>query len=377
MGVQYRGKINTKASTIHGSKIITDGLILYLDSTVDRSYSQNITYGPELVTDASVLTAGDGQVKTISSIGGNYIGFSNIASCVAGKRYRIIWTISARRGTMSTSFGPSAPPYSTSPTMTGQMNLPVGTYSRTFTCNATGNFGISADNAGADFDIDYLSIKEIITPNSDIWYDLSGNNRHFNIGGAVRENKALYYTSANSNAYESVVNSVPFTDLMTIDMWIKPTSFSNVNSPCGLIGYTLFSKQGGFNGPSGPLYTGLRAGYDTLTGRLFFNIAGSSALNIYHSPGIDANQLINYVMQQIVTPSSQTLLLYVNGELSSSGTSYQSYSHPTYVFNLAGNTNHCGNHSLFGNLYSTKIYNRILSSSEILYNYRNMRPRYL
>jgi hypothetical protein len=356
----------------HGPKIITDGLILYLDSTVDRSYSQNITYGPELVTDASVLTAGDGQVKTVSSIGGNYINFPNIAPCVAGKRYRMIWTISARRGTTSVSFGPS-----TTPSLSGGINLAVGTYSRTFTCNTTGNFSISSDNVGADFDIDYLSIKEITTANSDIWYDLSGNNRHFNIGGAVKENKALYYTSANSNAYESVVNSVPFTDLMTIDMWVKPTSFSNVNSACGLIGYTLFSKQGGFNGPSGPLYTGLRAGYDTLSGRLFFNIAGSSALNIYHNPGVNTNELMNYVMQQIVTPSSQTLLLYVNGELSSSGTIYQSYSHPTYVFNLAGNTNHCGNHSLFGNLYSTKIYNRILSSSEILYNYRNMRSRYL
>lgn len=237
---------------IHGPKVVTDGLILYLDSTVEKSYPGTISYGPELVTDASVLTPGDGQVKTISSIGGNYIGFSNIAPCVAGKRYKIVWTISARRGTTSVSFGPS-----TTPSLSSGMNLPVGTYSRTFTCDTTGNFSISSDNVGADFDIDYLSIKEVLTPNSNLWYDLSGYNRHFNVGGGVSsDNKALLYTSANSNAYENVVNSVPFTDLMTIDIWYKASSYYNVNSACGITsGYSLFSKQGGFNGPSGPLFT--------------------------------------------------------------------------------------------------------------------------
>lgn len=360
-------------SRYHGPRVVTDGLILYLDSTVEKSYPSSISYGPELVTDASVLTAGDGQVKTISSLGGNYIGFNNIAPCVAGKRYRMIWTISARRGTTSTSFSPNVSPFTTTPSMGGQMNLPVGTYSRTFTANQTGSFIMNADNVGADFDIDYLSIKEILTPNSDIWYDLSGNGRNFNVGGGVlSDDGSLYYTSANSNAYESTVNSVPFTDLMTIDMWYRAYSYYNVNSPCGTTnGYSLFSKQGGFNGPSGPLFSGFRAGFDTTTAtsaRLFLNIAGSSSLNIFYSDNI-INTLYNYVFQHIVSGGTQTLLLYVNGVLVASNSITQSYSHPTLVFNLGGNTNHCGNHSAFGNLYSTKVYNRILSATEIASNY--------
>lgn len=368
-------------SRIHGSKVVTDGLILYLDSTVEKSYPGTISYGPELVTEASVLTPGDGQVKTISSIGGNYIGFSNIAPCVAGKRYKMVWTISARRATMSASFSPNVPPYSTTPSFQSQMSLPVGTYSRTFTCNTTGSFTLNADNVGADFDIDYLSIKEVLTVNSNLWYDLSGNNRHFNVGAGVSsDNKALLYTSANSNAYENVVNSVPFTDLMTIDIWYKASSYYNVNSACGITsGYSLFSKQGGFNGPSGPLYTGLRTQFDTVTAttaRLFFNIAGSSTLSVFYDNNI-INTLYNYTFQQIIVGGTQTLLMYVNGVLVASNSSTQSYSHPTLVFNLGGNTNHCGNHSVFGHLYSTKIYNRILSSSEIKANYDSMRQKYL
>ena len=363
-------------SRIHGPKVVTDGLILYLDSTVEKSYPGTISYGPELVTEASVLTPGDGQVKTVSSIGGNYIGFSNIAPCVAGKRYKMVWTISARRGTTSVSFGPS-----TTPSLSGGMNLPVGTYSRTFTCNTTGNFSIASDNVSADFDIDYLSIKEVLTVNSNLWYDLSGNNRHFNVGAGVSsDNKALLYTSANSNAYENVVNSVPFTDLMTIDIWYKASSYYNDNSACGITnGYSLFSKQGGFNGPSGPLYTGLRAQFDTATAttaRLFLNIAGSSSLSVNYDNNV-INVLYNYTFQQIIVGGTQTLLMYVNGILVASASGAQSYSHPTLVFNLGGNTNHCGNHSVFGHLYSTKIYNRILSANEIKANYDSMRQKYL
>ena len=360
---------------IHGPKIVTDGLILYLDSTTEKSYPGTISYGPELVTNASVLTAGDGQARTVSSIGGNYINFPNIAACVAGKRYKIVWTISARRLTTTASFGPS-----TTPSLSGGISLPVGTYSRTFTCNTTGNFSIACDNVGADFDIDYLSIKEVLTVNSNLWYDLSGNNRHFNVGAGVSsDNKALLYTSANSNAYENVVDSVPFTDLMTIDMWYKASTYYNVNSACGLNGYTLFSKQGGFNGPSGPLYTGLRTGFDSptaTTGRLYFNIVGSSSLTVYYDNNI-INVLYNYTFQQIIVGGTQTLLMYVNGVLVASASGTQSYSHPTLVFNLGGNTNHCGNHSVFGHLYSAKIYNRILSSSEIKANYDVMRQKYL
>ena len=362
-------------SRIHGPKIVTDGLILYLDSTTEKSYPGTISYGPELVTDASVLTPGDGQVKTVSSIGGNYINFLNIAACVAGKRYKMVWTISARRGTTSVSFGPS-----TTPSLSGGMNLPVGTYSRTFTCNTTGNFSIASDNVSADFDIDYLSIKEVLTVNSNLWYDLSGNNRHFNVGAGVSsDNKALLYTSANSNAYENVVNSVPFTDLMTIDMWYKASSYFNVNSACGTNGYSLFSKQGGFNGPSGPLYAGLRtqfAGATATTANLLFIIEGSSSLNVSYSNNT-INTLYNYTFQQIIVGGTQTLLMYVNGVLVASNSGTQSYSHPTLVFNLGGNTNHCGNHSVFGHLYSTKIYNRILSANEIKANYDVMRQKYL
>jgi hypothetical protein len=141
----------------------------------------------------------------------------------------------------------------------------------------------------------------------------------------------------------------------------------------------LFSKQGGFNGPSGPLFTGLRTQFDTptaTTARLFFNIAGSSSLSVSYDNNI-INTLYNYIFQQIIVGGTQTLLMYVNGVLVASASGTQSYSHPTLVFNLAGNTNHCGNHSVFGHLYSTKIYNRILSANEIKANYDVMRQKYL
>jgi hypothetical protein len=295
---------------------------------------------------------------------------------VAGKRYKIVWTISARRLTTSARLDPS-----TTPSLQGQMNLPVGTYYRTFTCNANGNFSILCDNVGVDFDIDYLSIKEVLTPNSNLWYDLSGNNRHFNVGAGVSsDNKGLLYTGANSNAYENVVNSVPFTNLMTIDIWYKASSYYGVNSPCGQVnGSSLFSKQGGFNGPYGPLYTGLRTQFTNVTdtsANLSFSIEGSSVLAVSYTNNT-INTLYNYIFQQIIVGGTQTLLMYVNGVLVASNSGTQSYSHPTLVFNLGGNTNHCGNHSVFGHLYSAKIYNRILSANEIKTNHDVMRQKYL
>ena len=141
----------------------------------------------------------------------------------------------------------------------------------------------------------------------------------------------------------------------------------------------MFSKQGGFNGPNGPLYTGLRTQFDSVTptsASLSFNIAGSSSLNVSY-PNNLINTLYNYIFQQIIVGGTQTLLMYVNGVLVASASGTQSYSHPTLVFNLGGNTNHCGNHSVFGHLYSTKIYNRILTANEIKANYDVMRQKYL
>lgn len=359
-------------STGYGPQIIKDGLTLYLDSTVERSYP-NISYGPELVAEPSVLTSGDGQVRTISSIGGNYIGFSNIAPCVAGKRYKIEWTVSARRGTTTASLGPGV-----TPSLTGGINLPVGSYSRTFTCNTTGNFSINSDNVNADFDLDYLSIKEVLTENSTIWKDLSGNGRDFNIGAGVYDNSFLLYTSGNSNAYEITTNSVPFDTSLSIDTWFLCTRFDSPNSNCGITaGTTLWSKQG----TDGNLYRGLRTGFQT-SGRFFFNIAGingtDSGNDVFSPYNLSPNTLYNIVCVHDRAASQQILHLYIDGFLVASSNYNGTFNTPNQQFRLAGSTNHCSNHSFFGKLFSFKVYNRVLSSSEIKHNYeRTFKSKYL
>jgi hypothetical protein len=350
-------------STGYGPQIITDGLVLYLDSTIERSYP-SVSYGPELVTEPSVLTAGDGQVRTISSIGGNYLNFGNIAPCVSGKRYKIDWIISARRGTTTASLGPGS-----TPSLAGGINLPTGSYSRTFTCSATGNFSIVCDNVNADFDLDYLSIKEVLTENSTLWKDISGNNRDFVIGGGVYENNSLLWTSGNSNAYEVSTNSVSFDTSFSLDTWFVCNRFDSPNSNCGLTpGTTLWSKQG----TDGNLYRGFRAGFQS-SGRFYFNIAGINSTDtgqdIFSVDNLSLNTLYSVVCMYSKSSNQQILYLYINGTLVATNTLNGTFSAPNQQFRLAGSANHCSNWSFFGKLFSVKMYNKVLSPSEIKFNY--------
>lgn len=363
----------------HGPRIVTDGLILYLDSTIQKSYPSSISYGPELVTDASVLTAGDGQKKTISSLGGNYIGFSNICSCVSGKRYKMVWTISAQRGTMSTSFSSSAAPYNTTPSMQGQMNLPPGTYSRTFTSNVNGTFTISADNVGADFDIDYLSIKEILTPNSDLWYDLSGNNYTFNIGGGVYDNGALLYNGGLSNAYESSNNLVPTNYTQwTMECFCKPTSLIDSLSCAGVFNSTLFCK----GGSNGDIYSGYFIIFTnngtTLSTNLTAGVGNNISINtLYNKP---VNTPLHIVYQYFYDQSYNTsyTYLYVDSVLCGANLSLGNgpLNNPTEQFRIAGRQNHCPNSSFIGYFYCFRYYNRLLSQAEIKQNFNAGKLKY-
>jgi|688.fasta_scaffold57756_5 hypothetical protein len=363
-------------SRYHGPKIIMDGLKAYLDSTVDSSYIQNITYGPELVTDASVLTAGDGQVKTISSLGGNYINFLNIAPSIAGKRYKIEWIVSARRGTTSASFGPSTA------LLQGVMNQSPGRYIQTFTSNVTSNFSIGADNVGTDFDIDYLSIKEVLTPNSDIWYDVSGNNNHFNIGGAVYSDKSLLFNGGSSNAYEIVANSVPITGDFTFEFFCKPTLLQNSISCAGVFNCTLFSKGGASN----DIYRGFFVIWTTISSvvNLSMYVGTSNAnlnLNVPYTKSANQPAHITAVYKYERESNTPSIYFYLDGVLLASNYSLNGGPLDTSWINsqplrIGGRQNHCPYSSFFGNLYTFRYYNRALSANEILYNFNLSKSRF-
>lgn len=367
----------------HGARVITDGLKTYLDASIDRSYVQNISYGPELVTDASVLTAGDGQVKTVSSIGGNYIGFSNIAPSVPGKRYKIEWNISARRGTTTASFGPSVSPYNVTPSMQGRMNEAPGTYTQTFTSSASGNFTINADNVGTDFDIDYLSIKEVLTSGTDIWYDLSGNNNHFSVGGGVYSNKSLLYNGGESNAYEITTNSVPITGDFTLEFFCKPTLLQNSISCVGVFNSTLCSKGGASN----DIYRGFFVIFTTASSvvNLSMNVGTTNGTNLSintpYPKNVNQPAHITAVYRYERETNTPNIYLYLDGVLLVSGYSLNNGPLDTSWINtqplrIGGRQNHCPYSSFFGNLYIFRYYDRALSSSEIAYNFNLSKSRF-
>jgi len=155
----------------HFPRITTDGLVLCLDAGNPLSYAG---LGPELVTNSNLLVADDGNYETCFRSSNNNTVIQTGASVVSGKTYQISWKILDQRGSGVarprngfTNFSPLAPNVRSS---SGVI------YSANFYANSStnGNLWIVADNIGVDFDLDYLSVRELPTNIN----DLTGNSNN-------------------------------------------------------------------------------------------------------------------------------------------------------------------------------------------------------
>jgi len=221
-------------ATYGGPDISTDDLALHLDAGSTKSHAG---LGPELVTASEVTAIGDGNYVTISN-GGTTV-FSTGATLVANKTYQVSRRSLARRGTTSATFRITLSGWSGSPNINGTPGTTITSVTKP---PSSGPLNVCTDNTGVDFDLEYLSVREIDTT----WYDLSGNGNHgTNIGMVydIDRSPNFYFNGSNVSNIPNSPSLNPTTGL-TIESWVKFDTNSadfifekgNVNTQ-----YSLFS----------------------------------------------------------------------------------------------------------------------------------------
>jgi hypothetical protein len=201
------------------------------------------------------------------------------------------------------------------------------------------------------------------TSGSTTWYDKSGNANN----GTLTNGPTFSSANGGSIVFDGTNDYVDF-----------GTSFSNVTTQLtincwGKISGTpvdgIFITKGEFTG--------------TQSSNFGFQIRSSTALRLYVSPSASAYVTIdssnnlwdNNINNYTVTFNSGTVIFYKNGNPFSSGSlgvsSLPPSTGPLYVGFLKGYSAYYP-----GNIYTTQIYNRALSASEIQQNFNALRGRY-
>jgi len=195
------------------------------------------------------------------------------------------------------------------------------------------------------------------------WFDKSGNARN----GTLTNGPTFSSANGGSIVFDGTNDYVDFgtsfnnvTTQLTINCWGRINGTPNDG---------IFITKGEFNG--------------TQSSNFGFQIRSSNALRFYISPSASAYVIVdssnnmwdNNINNYTVTFNSGTVIFYKNGNPFSSGSlgvsSLPSSVGPLYVGWLKGYSAYYP-----GNIYTTQVYNRTLSASEIQQNFNALRGRY-
>ena len=348
----------------HGAGIVRSGLLLHLDAANRKSYIREYATGPELVTDANLLTQGDGLLRTCvrTSVVNTPV---SIASVQAGKKYVLNINIPANRGTIQASMRSAGSSGNVSPSHilnAGQ----TGNFIYSFTVLVSGTLTVNGDSTGTDLDIDYASLKEL---NSDslvgsAWNDMSGNN----YVGTLRNNPI--FSTANNGVFE----------LDGTNDWINlGGSVFNFSAPWTMCGWLLKNANGtiaSLMGNSSTSATGSGA---------FLGLAGAGGqankpwLIVYNSSGSQTQlygstiTVPNTWYNLVATHDGTTCKIYCNGNYENQvPVSGFAISNDQFTIGAQRNTYW----PLNGKIGPVKIYSRALSNIEIAQNFNALRGRF-
>lgn len=364
-------------SLAHSPKIVSDGLLAYLDAANPKSYpgihnTNNVS--SELVTDSNLLVKDDALVSTVLRTSTENISVS-LCSVTVGKKYIVEVHISANRGTTGGGLRIAGSGGNVSPTLTVFAKY-VGIVYRSFTALATGTLTISGDNTGTDFDVDYASVKEWYDTSDVIhgqWYDLSGNKNHGTLvnGVAIEDGTCvlLDYDELSNDATNDYVSLPSALNKITVP-WTMSCWF-NMSS----VGYDTATKTLGLMGGAGTSATG--------SGKLL-GITSTKRLwgILYNGTGNQTQQFGTTVMNLdtwyngCYTFDGTTVKLYLNAvkEAEASVTGYTpDAGASTQVFTVGLNRIY---YHFGGKISAVKVYNKALSESEVLQNFNALKGRY-
>lgn len=334
----------------HFPRIKTDGLALCLDAGNPLSYAG---LGPELVTNSNLLVADDGNYDTIKNVDSPicYTG----AYATAGTTYQVSWKVLARRGTTSATLRmwlSSIPNSINFNTAEGVLNTSTVTIPNSSTLN------IATDNTGVDFDLDYVSIRELPT----VVNDLTGNSNNYTFGATTQCPKFI----SNNNGIFVFDGGDSITTAKTMsEMNVSDTSFSI----CCYINKSSIYNQS-FQGVLG--FSSQTVSIKTNQTSIFFDVKSTSDsryVRQFISPEINDKWL--YLT---ATVNNNIVKTYCNGALSTTTTMDSNIqSIQNIAFSLG---NGYGYYQYKGNIGQVLMYDTVLSDEQILQNYLATKGRY-
>jgi hypothetical protein len=195
------------------------------------------------------------------------------------------------------------------------------------------------------------------------WTDLSKNGNNGTLtNGPTFDNSNTGGIVFATDDYVLLPNGLlSGTGNFTVNQWIKWTS--------GTYG-ALFG-----NYPIG----NLQVGYGT--NLIYVYLGSTSSTSCYLGTSPFSTTLPQFTTNPVMVTaqrSSNTLLLYLNGVLQKTGSTTDSVGTASSQFRIGTNTNNTGAIEAFnGLIYSTQVYNRALSASEVLQNYNATKWRFI
>lgn len=369
--------------TNYNPKIVTNGLILSLDAAnVNKSFPGPL--GPELVTDTR-LTQIDGITGNVFRDAVTSVPLT-ICPVTSGKTYYVEYYMSSFPGYQHATFRVG--------NSTGNMTSisPLGTAAYIgagavgimrayiFTALTTNNLSIYGDNTGTDLNMDYVSVKEILSGAGTAFNDLSGNgNTGTLIGNPVysRSNNGIFtfdginnYAKLNNNQVADNLTSMSVSIWVYCD-WTNATNYATI---------PIINKCADASNSAG---WDLGRGFLGNDVYFFLQNAGGSAFLIKRVAVTPGTYWLNIVVTYSGGPSnSSTISMYINGanqtllDAGSTGTFSTITTTSAITLGSRDGANTYGARYFTGNIGNATIYNRVLSSTEVLQNFNALRGRY-
>jgi hypothetical protein len=335
---------------VHFPRITTDGLVLCLDAGNPLSYSG---LGPELVTNSDLLVADDGNYDTINN-SNSPVCYTGAVS-TAGKTYQVSWKVLARRGTTSATLRMNFTGISNSinfNTTPGILNTSTVTIPNSSILN------IVADNTGVDFDLDYVSIKELPTTIN----DLTGNSNNYTLGAVGQCPK---FSTNNKGIFVFDGGDSIITAKTMSQMNVSDTSFSIC---CYINRSSIYSQslQGilGFTGPTLSIKTNAST--------VFLDVHSSS--DTRYIKAFISGSINDRWLYLTVTVNNNIIKTYCNGILNTTTTlnnNIKSIQDIALTFGTGYNY-----YQYKGDIGQVLMYDTVLSDDQILQNYLATKGRY-
>lgn len=337
----------------HSPSIVMDGLVLCLDAANRKSYPGLL--GNELVSN-SVIARIDGVTFNVVRDAVQNIGLT-VCSVEAGKTYYIDYLITSYTGTTGASFRINNSGANLSPTIGVGA---AGRFNRKFTAVASGSLTLQGDNTGTNLEVDYVSVREVLSGTGLSWFDLSPNQcigtmtngpvfSTANGGGMVLDGIDDYATVA----------AVPSSAAETVIVWAKSATatwnqygwISSSRTSNGHIIHPLISaKEVSFylmDSTLTPIQIGSVTPSDITIPHMYCMATNGST---YHRYSLDGQ----------------------GGGVSTGSITRSATSDQTLYLGKDANIARYGN----GTIYCALKYNRLLSDAEIQQNFNAMRGRY-